>query len=290
MAVRKTPYGYILANGRIAVDAEEAEVIKRIFADRISGLSGVKIGAALYAEHIEPFTESEKKAADRIYSILNDERYCGADDYPTIISEETFAASRNSMNKKVFGKEQDAYTVLRKMSFCSECGKNLAHFSDQTRALRWRCTKKGCINSKPRITDVDFTALVLEVLNAVIETPEMLDTGEQLTEYVPDDKVYAIESELKELFAAVPIDHERVKAKLFELTAAKYNCCTYNRTPYITEELIDIFQGYEPSEKIDKQMLKQTVEKITFDKNKVISVTFKNGQIITAGEVEKCQD
>lgn len=118
----------------------------------------------------------------------------------------------------------------------------------------------------------------------------MLDTGEPLTEYVPDDKVSEIEAELKELFAAVPIDHERVKAKLFELTATKYNCCTYNRTQYITEELIDILQGYEPSEKIDKQMLKQTVEKITFDKNKVITVTFKNGRKIAAKEGEICQD
>ena len=286
MAVRKTPYGYILANGRIAVDAEEAEVIKRIFADRISGLSGVKIGAALYAEHIEPFTESEKKAADRIYSILNDERCCGADDYPTIISEETFAASRASMNKKVFGKEQDTYTVLRKMSFCTECGRNLAHFSDWTKEVRWRCTKKGCINSKPRITDSDFTAAVLDILNAVIETPEMLETGEPLTEYVPNEKVSAIEAELKELFAAIPIDHEKVKTKLYELTAAKYNCCTYNRAPYITEELLDILQGFEPSEEINKQMLKQTVKRITFDKNKVISITFKNGKTIAAGEGE----
>ena len=286
MAVRKTPYGYIIANGRIAVDAEEAEIIKRIFANRISGLSGVKIGAALYAEHIEPFTESEKKAADRIYSILNDERYCGADDYPTIISEETFAASRASMNKKVFGKEQDTYTVLRKMSFCTECGRNLAHFSDWTKEVRWRCTKKGCINSKPRITDSDFTAAVLDVLNAVIETPEMLETGEPLTEYVPNEKVSAIEAELKELFAAIPIDHEKVKAKLYELTAVKYNCCTYNRAPYITEELIDILQGYESSEEINKQMLTQTVERITFDKNKVISITFKNGKTIAAGEGE----
>lgn len=286
MAVRKTPYGYIIANGRIAVDAEEAEVIKRIFSDRISGLSGVKIGAALFAEHIEPFTESEKKAADRIYSILNDERYCGADDYPTIISEETFAASRGSMNKKVFGKELDTYTILRKMSFCTECGRNLAHFSDQTKEVRWRCTKKGCINSKPRITDADFTGAVLDVLNAVIKKPEMLDTGEPLTEYTPDDKASVIEADLKELFAAVPIDHERVKAKLYELATAKYNCCTYNRAPYITEELVDTLQGYEPSENINKQMLKQTVEKVTFDKNKVISVTFKNGKTITAGEGE----
>ena len=286
MAVRKTPYGYIMANGSIAVDAEEAEIVKRIFADRISGLSGWKIGAVLFNEKIAPFTESEKKAADRIYSILNDKRYCGADDYPTIISEETFAASRAGMNKKTFGKEPDTYTILRKMSFCTECGRNLAHYSDQTREVRWRCTKKGCINSKPRITDANFTASVLEVLNKVIETPEMLDTGEPLTEYTPDNKVSTIETELKELFAAVPIDHERVKAKLYELTAAKYNCCTYSRAPYITEELINFLQGYEPSEEIDKQMLKQTVEKITFDKNKVISVKFKNGKTITAGEGE----
>lgn len=286
MAVRKTPYGYIIANGRIAVDAEEAEVIKRIFSDRISGLSGVKIGAALFVEHIEPFTESEKKASDRIYSILNDERYCGADDYPTIISEETFAASRGSMNKKVFGMEPDTYTILRKMSFCTECGRNLAHFSDWTKEVRWRCTQKGCINSKPRITDAEFTGAVADILNAVIETPEMLDTDEPLTEYAPDEKVSAIEAELKELFAAIPIDHERVKAKLYELTAAKYYCCTYNRSPYITEELLDILQGFEASEEINKQMLKQTVERITFDKNKVISITFKNGKIITAGEGE----
>ena len=32
-----------MANGNIAVDAEEAEIVKRIFADRISGLSGWKI-------------------------------------------------------------------------------------------------------------------------------------------------------------------------------------------------------------------------------------------------------
>lgn len=118
----------------------------------------------------------------------------------------------------------------------------------------------------------------------------MLDTGEQLTEYVPDDKVAAIEAELKELFAAVPIDHERVKAKVYELATAKYNCCTYNRIPYITEELVHIIQGFTPSEEINKQMLTKTVEKITFDKNKVITVTFKNGRKIAAKEGEICQD
>ena len=282
MAVKKTPYGYILANGNIGVDAEEAEIVKRIFSDRISGLSGVKIGAALYNEHIEPFTETEKQASDRVYVILNDERYCGGDGYPPIISEETFAVSRSVMNKKVFGKEQDTYTILRKLAFCSECGRNMAHFSDQTKEVRWRCTKKGCINSKPRITDIDFTQAIADILNAVIESPDVLDTGEPLTEYVPNERVLEIEAELRVLFDAIPIDHEAVKKKLFELAKEKYNCCSYNRAPYITEDLKSIVAEFSPSEEINKDMLSRTVERITFDKDKIITVTFKNGKVIAS--------
>ncbi len=282
MASKKTPYGYILINGSIAVDAEEAEVIKRIFADRISGLSGVKIGTSLYAEHIPTFAEDEKKAADRVYSILNDKRYCGSNEYPTIISEETFIKAKGSMNKKTFGKEQDTYTVLKKMSFCTECGKNMVHFSDKSDVKRWRCTTKGCINSKPRISDDSFLRAVLGILNCVIETPEMLDTGETLTEYIPNEKISQREAELKELINAVPIDNEKIKSRLLELAAAKYMCCTYSRAPYITQELINIISGYEPIEKIDKELLTRIAEKISVNKNKEISVTFKNGKCITA--------
>lgn len=282
MSTKKTPYGYTLANGRIAVNTEEAEVVRRIFADRISGLSGVKIGAALYAGHIEPFTESEKQAADRVYMILNDGRYCGADGYPTIITEETFAAARGSMSKKVFGKERDTYTILRKLSFCAECGRNMAHFSDQTKEVRWRCTRKGCINSKPRITDAEFTGAVLNILNAVIKKSEMLDTAEPLTEYIPNNRITQLESEIKTLFNAVPIDDERIKTKLLELAAAKYDCCTYSRVPYITKELTDVLKGCTPSEEINKEMLTRTVERITFDKDKAISVRFKNGKVIAS--------
>ena len=282
MATKKTPYGYDLANGSIAVNTDEEEIIKRIFDDRISGLSGVKIGAALYAKMIDGFAESEKKAADRVYGILNDERYCGADDYPTIISEETFQAAKGSMNKKVFGKEQDTYNVLRKLSFCSECGRNMVHFSDQTKELRWRCTKKGCINSKPRITDADFTGAVLDILNKVIEKPAMLNTGEKLTKYSPDKRVKQLEKEAAKLFNAVPIDNEKIKSKLLEIVTAKYDLCTYSRVPYITKELTEILKGYEPSQEINKEMLIQTVEKITFDKDKRITIIFKNGKAITS--------
>ena len=62
MASKKTPYGYILAEGKIAVDVEEADIIRRIFDERANGLSGSKIGAALFDEQIPYFSEDKKKA------------------------------------------------------------------------------------------------------------------------------------------------------------------------------------------------------------------------------------
>ena len=282
MASKKTPYGYILANGSIAVDAEEAEIIKRIFADRISGLSGMKIGTALYNERISTFSESTKKSADRVYAILNDKRYYGENGYPTIITEETFIAAKGSMNKKTFGKEQDTYTILRKKSFCTECGRNMVHFSDKSGVKRWRCTTKGCINSKPRISNKDFTQAVWDILNSVIKSPEMLDTGEPLTEYIQNDRITSLEAEIRELYNQVPIDSEKIRSRLLELAAAKYECCTYSRAPYVTKELVGIAREHEPMEELSKSLLTQLVESINVDKNTNISVTFKNGKSITA--------
>ena len=39
------------------------------------------------------FSEDKKKAIDKVYGILRDGRYCGADGYPSIISEDIFGAT-----------------------------------------------------------------------------------------------------------------------------------------------------------------------------------------------------
>ena len=167
MASKKTPYGYILAEGKIAVDVEEADIIRRIFDEKANGLSGSKIGATLYDEQITYFSEDKKKAIDKVYSILRDGRYCGTDGYPPIISEEVFGASNIGRNAKSV-KVPDTYTVLKKLSYCTVCGTNMVHFSDRSGFKRWRCTHKGCANFQPRIPDDLFVSAVQSIMNAVV--------------------------------------------------------------------------------------------------------------------------
>ncbi|MCR5109457.1 MAG: recombinase family protein [Ruminococcus sp.] len=283
MAIKKTPYGYILAEGRIAVDIDEAEIIRRIFDEKANGLSGSKIGAALFDEQIPYFSEGKKKAIDKVYGILRDGRYCGAGGYPAIISEDIFGASNiGNSAKKV--KAPDTYTVLKKLSYCTVCGTNMVHFSDRTGFKRWRCTHKGCANFQPRIPDDFFVSAVQSIMNAAQSAPDMLETGTPLTVYEPTDDIRQAEREISQLCAVQPIEYELIKAKTLALAVMKYNACTYSREPYITQELQEIIAEHEPSETINRPLLTQIVSRITVDENKVIAIEYRNGKRIAYKE------
>ena len=289
MASKKTPYGYILAEGRIAVDIDEAKIIRRIFDKKANGISGSKIGAALYDEQIPYFSEDKKKAIDKVYGILRDGRYCGADGYPVIISEDIFGASNiGNSAKKV--KAPDTYTVLKRLSFCTVCGTNMVHFSDRTGFKRWRCTHKGCANFQPRIPDDYFVSAVQSIMNTIVSTPDMLETGTPLTVYEPTDEIRQAEREISQLCNIQPVEYELIKTKTLALAVMKYNACTYSREPYITQELQEIIVEHEPSETINRSLLMQIVSRITVDEKKVIAIEFKNGKRIAYKEDNNAEE
>lgn len=289
MASKKTPYGYILAEGKIAVDVEEADIIRRIFDEKANGLSGSKIGATLYNEQITYFSEDKKKAIDKVYSILRDGRYCGTDGYPPIISEDVFGAT-NIGNTAKKAKTPDTYTVLKKLSYCTVCGTNMVHFSDRSGFKRWRCTKKGCANFQPRIPDDLFVSAVQSIINAVVSNPDMLATDTPLTVYEPTDEIRQAEKEISRLCTAAPIEYEQIKAKMLALAVMKYNSCTYSREPYITQELQEIIAEHEPSETINRSLLTQIVSRITVNENKVIAIEFRNGKRIAYKEENNAEE
>ena len=289
MASKKTPYGYILAEGSIAVDIDEAEIIKRIFDEKANGLSGSKIGSSLFDEQIPYFSENKKKSIDKVYGILRDGRYCGADGYPPIISEEVFGASNIGRNAKSV-KAPDTYTVLKKLSYCTVCGTNMVHFSDRTGFKRWRCTHKGCVNFQPRIPDDLFVSAVQSIINAVVSNPDMLETGTSLTVYEPTDEIRQAEREISQLCNIQPVEYELIKAKTLALAVVKYNACTYSREPYITQELQEIIAEHEPSETINRSLLTQIVSRITVDENKVIAIEFRNGKRIAYKEENNAEE
>lgn len=280
----KFPFGYKFENGEVHIVEEDAKLVRRIFEDRINGVTSPKIGAALYFEKIPYFSDSLAKAEDKVMTILRNERYFGADGLPPAITEETYQQARSKMRKKRDDKTAAEHRLIKKMSFCEVCGTHMGHNYSGSGVPRWCCATKDCVNRVPVITEDMYKNAISTILNSVVKSPKLLNVKSILTEYEPNDSVEEHERKIAEMLENQPVDAEKVTAEIFILAAERYSCCTFDMTPYITAELKATAKSAELSETVDLGLLQQIADRIVVSADKKISVIFKNGKRITYKE------
>ena len=129
-------YGYQMVNGVIVVNEEEAKIVQRIYAERLSGIGVYAIGKALYEEQIPFFSDSRDKSVKKASAILYKSIYAGEGRYPAIVSKEEFdkaqAMKPAAFRKKttVLDKKEDVphdITDLKTEYHPNETIKNLEH-------------------------------------------------------------------------------------------------------------------------------------------------------------------
>ena len=209
----KFPFGYKFENGEVHIVEEDAKIVRRIFEDRINGVTSPKIGAALYAEKIPYFSDSLAKAEDKVMTILRNERYFGADGLPPAITEETYQQARSKMRKKRDDKTAAEHRLIKKMSFCEVCGTHMGHNYSGSGVPRWCCATKDCVNRVPVITEDMYKNAISTILNSVVKSPKLLNVKSILTEYEPNDSVEEHERKIAEMLENQPVDAEKVTAR-----------------------------------------------------------------------------
>ena len=95
-----TPYGYRIENGSAVINDQEADCVRRIFDNYISGMSLRE--AAKAAGH--PLVHSTVKR------MLTKKYYCGDDFYPAIIDISTFHTANNELKRRADNKNQTGKT------------------------------------------------------------------------------------------------------------------------------------------------------------------------------------
>lgn len=280
----KFPFGYKFEYGEVHIVEEEAEIVRRIFDNRINGISSPKISAALYEEKIPYFSESEKKAGDKVMSILRNERYYGADGLPPIITEDIYQHARSKMRQKNKNKSVYDHRLIKRMSFCEVCGIHMGHSYCGFGVPRWYCATKGCVNREPVITEDMYRTAISGILNSVIKSPKLLNVKATLTEYEPSDSIKAHEDRITAMLEAQPIEADIILSEILALASEQYNCCTFDITQYITAELKAIVKQNELSDELNLELLQQIADRIVVSADKKISVIFKNGKRITYKE------
>ena len=124
-----------MVNGVIEIDEAEAEVIKGIYSDRLSGIGVYAIGKKLYEQHIPFFWTTRDKAIKKASAILYKDVYCGEKGYPAIVSRADFnkvAAMKSEPLLKIsVRQESDVYTPVTALNTSYEPSESISACEEQ---------------------------------------------------------------------------------------------------------------------------------------------------------------
>lgn len=99
---RSIPFGYCMVNGKYALNAPEAEAVRKVFADYIGGKSLKTIASEMKIPYNSGKDNWNKNMVCRV---LENKKYIGENGYPQIITAEDFEqaarikAERNTYRK-----------------------------------------------------------------------------------------------------------------------------------------------------------------------------------------------
>jgi hypothetical protein len=256
---RKILYGYHILDGVMTIQPQEAEVVKRIFTDYISGTSQREITDALNADGVIYDPNGAVNWSTRtISSLLRNRHYIGADGYPALLDSETFlAAQKHLRNRRTF--RTRPILRLQDKLYCQNCGGRLkqTYGSGDIRpdTLYLRC--KQC-NSKAAIPDDELLAVIKEQAAEYVPLPPTPPTAA----YSPSGEVVRLTNAINRGLER-PEQPEEVVSLILQGISARYECIPSENPP------IDLLRI------IDEGQLEKAVQSIAISAGNEPTVTFK---------------
>lgn len=239
---RKQPFGYKMESGEIVIHPEEAEAVRYLFREYNQGKSFRDLTKAMVEWGI-PYDGDKPWNKNMIARILADGRYTGLPPYPLLIPFALFGSVTEKRVKRSAPIQQ----------------------SPAQKLLRQKCECK---------VTPEIESEVMALLNNLIQAPYLIQSTP--TPNVP--AVTALEAAVDDLLRQLPVDEEKAVNASFDLAAARY--AAIGSEEYETQRLRHLFQGLEPMDKLDAELVRQSIHRITVDGNGAVKITLKNKQII----------
>lgn len=275
---RNIPLGYALIGGIITINETEADTVREIAEQYLSGKSLKSIAEMLTAKHIEYMSGKTDWNRSRIKRIVEDKRYIGDGGYPPILTEQEYAAMQSIKAKKNTQKDVNYSEGIFKLNapvVCANCGGRMQRRIDNRRKTitRWRCTEcKTSVN----ISDEDMLGGITELLNEVIADPESIQIPK--SDYEESQEIKRLNAEISKELNTVGFDKEAIKQKMLTCVSEKY--MSLGTEEVTAQSLKDIFKDTPPLTAYDSDLTDQAVSGIQLKENGTISLVLINGQRI----------
>ena len=236
MKNRILPYGYCCENGKIILQPQESKILVRIYKEYTDGESLSGIAKQLNNDGVEYTVGASAWNKGRLKRLLEDKRYLGTENYPSIIDKEIYEAVQNLKSERNNQKETDRKNGVFRLSVpikCPDCGSTMHRRHDGRCKCqqRWSCKNKDC-NIVIDKADNDLLKELCELLGTV--KPESIDRLDKKP-FLPSDEVNRLNNEINRVFDSVEINREALRNKMFNCVSEKYNCL--DNDLYTTQKL-----------------------------------------------------
>lgn len=282
MGLRTVLYGYRKNYLSYNMIPEEADVVRKIFREYISGKTMKEIADDLTRNHVLYYEDKYIWTKNAVCRIIENEHYAGDLEYPSIISQADYDAANAMKTDKGGKREADTYetALLKRKTFCSECGHRFTRRKNYSgNRERWECPNYCKLTLF--LDDKALFKKLKNLLNTVIDDPNTLRYNECSTEpYEPSLELIRQDREIERLTEQKSLQFLPIKEAIFDAASKRYECCKIDYTKAITDKLIEYIRSVKKTEAPNFALIERIVETITVDTAGRISVRFINGRTI----------
>lgn len=235
---------------------EQAEIVRRIYSDYISGKTTFAIAGGLTAEGIPTPGGKEKWQASTVESILRNEKYKGdallqkaftvdfltkkkkknegevpqyyvENSHPAIVSPEEWQAVQDELERrKALGRKYSGTSIFATRLVCADCGEFFGaktwHSNDKYRKTIWRCTHKYNGEDRcttPNLNEETIQERFVDAVNSIVRDKAAVMEDCRIMRDVASDCT-AIDEELTALLQEIEIVTELTRRCIDENSRA----------------------------------------------------------------------
>jgi site-specific DNA recombinase len=298
MMQRHMPIGYKLVDGKIEFDEAKAAVVKKIFADYLSGISTYALAKRLTEMG---FLNANNKASwnhGSIGKILENVKYLGDEFYPQMISPEFFEQVQKRRKERCdqLGRSIQPNSAVHQYPFtgklrCGECGeiyrKYIEHCGKPSEKSFWKCKRyiyknRVCCRCG-FLTDEQIEKTFIEVANRVLARIQILDRKPK-KEPIPNNPEFnKLNQRIKELEVEGRYSSKELPALVFKRAQAFYKTARIDDAEYNIEKMKQTFSGRQPLIEFDEGLFLTVIKQITVYAEHRLVFEFINGLTMETG-------
>lgn len=282
---RYLPFGYCIINGVLAIDKTEAEAVRHIYADYLSGQSYQSIAAKMSAGAVPYKADSPVWNKHMVKRILENPRYTGEKGFPAVIEPDCYqAVSEIIQQKNICQPLSEELNIIRKKLYCFNCGSKYERDGRNPEYESWCCKAEG--RTGRRISDEILLENICTTLNTVIAQPGLLGQCGRRP-YEPSLDVTKLNNQINRELEKIEVDSDYVKLLIFNCAAEKYASYSNCDGEYLTEQLRERLQYQPPLTEFDPVLFEETVKQVLLEPDGTAHLKLINNQIIDTNITER---